>query len=230
MLRRSVVLAVVAAALAAVGGVAYASIPDSSGVIHACYLRSGGSLRVVDASVTGCKSTETALNWNQQGPPGPAGPAGPAGPTGATGATGATGPAGPAGPAGTSGAAHGYFGTDSNSLGPGQTQDIVTVSNLPTGTYLVWADIEVDGINDTATVFCGLYSGSQLLNPSTGGAWITTVQTSGVSGSQGSAGISGATTLASGTQLRLHCANDDSSNASADIAGTVTALKVDQLN
>ncbi|HUZ98951.1 MAG TPA: hypothetical protein VMU74_06290 [Gaiellaceae bacterium] len=103
----------IAAALLLVGGgVAWATIPNDGGVINACYARSGGSLRVIDASVTNCKSTETALSWNQQGaqgPQGPAGPAGPAGPQGATGATGAqgdpgpTGPQGPAGPAGPAG-------------------------------------------------------------------------------------------------------------------------------
>ena len=70
------------------------------------------SERVIDNSVTNCKSTETSLNWNQegatgsQGPigpagaPGPMGPPGPAGPAGAPGTPGATGPTGPAGPSG----------------------------------------------------------------------------------------------------------------------------------
>jgi hypothetical protein len=65
-----------AAVAAATAGVAYATIPDSGGVIHACYMKSGGNLRVIDASVTNCKSSETALDWNQigqQGPPGPPG-------------------------------------------------------------------------------------------------------------------------------------------------------------
>lgn len=95
-----------------VAGVAYATIPDSQGVIHGCYTKSGGSLRVIDDSVTNCKSGETSLDWNVAGPTGatgPAGSAGPAGPTGPAGPQGATGPAGPqgatgpAGPPGTSG-------------------------------------------------------------------------------------------------------------------------------
>lgn len=49
----------------AAGGVAYASIPDSSGVIHACYTRSSGALRVSDAGT--CTSKETALSWNTVG-------------------------------------------------------------------------------------------------------------------------------------------------------------------
>jgi hypothetical protein len=50
------------------GGVAFATIPDSSGTIHGCY-GPQGNLRVVD-SAAGCRNSETALSWNQQGPPG----------------------------------------------------------------------------------------------------------------------------------------------------------------
>jgi hypothetical protein len=58
-------------------GVAWATIPGEDGVIHACYLRSGGTLRVIDGSVTSCKRGEVALNWNVSGPRGQPGPAGP---------------------------------------------------------------------------------------------------------------------------------------------------------
>lgn len=98
--RRGVPVLVVIGALIAVG-VAFATIPDSGGVIHACYSDSNGSLRVVDG--TDCKSHETALSWNTQGTPGPTGPQGPAGPAGATGPAGPAGPAGPTGPKGDTG-------------------------------------------------------------------------------------------------------------------------------
>jgi len=69
-------------------GVAMASIPDGSGVVHGCY-NAHGALRVIDTATTAsCAGSETALDWNQTGPVGPAGPQGPAG---------AQGPAGPAG-------------------------------------------------------------------------------------------------------------------------------------
>ena len=42
--------------LAVASGIAYATIPNA-GVIHACYSRSGGTLRVIDRSVTNCKGT-----------------------------------------------------------------------------------------------------------------------------------------------------------------------------
>src|SRR6476660_3793458 len=70
-------LGVIAGAFA-VGGVAWADIPDS-GVIQGCYANKVGSLRVIDSSAGGrCDAKrETALNWNQTGPAGPPGVAGP---------------------------------------------------------------------------------------------------------------------------------------------------------
>jgi Collagen triple helix repeat (20 copies) len=50
------------------GGVAYASVPDSNGAIHACYTRVSGALRVSDTGA--CTSKETALSWNNVGPAG----------------------------------------------------------------------------------------------------------------------------------------------------------------
>jgi hypothetical protein len=83
-------------------------------VIHACYNKSTGDVRIVTAS-SACHADEHAVSWNIEGPKGPEGPAGPpgaagpkgatgaAGPAGPTGAPGAVGPAGPAGPAGPTG-------------------------------------------------------------------------------------------------------------------------------
>jgi len=75
------------------GTVAYATIPESNGIIHGCYLNnaggalppiigaSQGTLRVVDPSKgQACDSNETPLSWNQVGQRGAAGPQGPAGP------------------------------------------------------------------------------------------------------------------------------------------------------
>jgi hypothetical protein len=55
------------AASALAGGVAWAAIPDSSGVIQGCY-NSGGNLKVV--SELPCPHGYTSLPWNQQGPKG----------------------------------------------------------------------------------------------------------------------------------------------------------------
>jgi hypothetical protein len=62
-------------ALAVVGGVALAAIPDGQGNIHGCYGKPNGQLRVVE-SASDCKNNESALQWNQAGPQGPPGAAG----------------------------------------------------------------------------------------------------------------------------------------------------------
>jgi hypothetical protein len=96
--RKSVVgIAVLAVGMIA-GGVAYASVPDSAGVIHGCYAKKNGTLRVIDTATKSqkCGTNELAVNWNQTGPKGA---------TGAKGVTGAKGAAGPAGPAGKDGLA-----------------------------------------------------------------------------------------------------------------------------
>lgn len=101
-------LLVGAAAMATIGGVASAAIPDSSGIIHGCYTKRGGVLRVIDPSAGQfCTSLETPIQWSQKGPKGDAGPVGTAGPKGDKGDPGPAGPAGedgapgPAGPPGS---------------------------------------------------------------------------------------------------------------------------------
>jgi len=121
-------------AVFALGGIAAAAATSETadGVIHACYGKSNGQVRIV-AAASDCKPNEIAISWNQVGPKGDTGPMGPRGPVGpegeqgpqgeigpmgpmgpqgqkgdtgsigATGATGATGPQGPAGPQGPPG-------------------------------------------------------------------------------------------------------------------------------
>jgi type VI secretion system Hcp family effector len=87
-------------------GVAVATVPDSSGVIHACYQKSDrdptvpqpspGNLRIIDPDAgQTCDSdgsrtghTETGLHWNVAGPPGPQGAPGTPGTQGAQGSSG----------------------------------------------------------------------------------------------------------------------------------------------
>ena len=79
--RNLVAYLALAVALGLTGGVAYSAIPDSGGVIHGCYDTANGTLRVIDTEASGvCRGGETALDWNQQGPPGATGPAGAQGP------------------------------------------------------------------------------------------------------------------------------------------------------
>jgi hypothetical protein len=64
--RRVAILVVVVAGLVA-AGIAYASIPDSNGVLHGCYAKSG-NLRVIDTDLGAvCKKKETAVSWNTLG-------------------------------------------------------------------------------------------------------------------------------------------------------------------
>jgi hypothetical protein len=71
--RPSPATAIALTALAvALGGVAYATIPDSNGTIHGCYQKNDGALRVVNDDAA-CRSSEQAIDWNQQGRPGPPG-------------------------------------------------------------------------------------------------------------------------------------------------------------
>ena len=59
-----------------------ASIPDGSGVIHACYSdrgasgRNGTQLNIVDSATSGCTGGQTEVHWGQTGPPGSPGPPG----------------------------------------------------------------------------------------------------------------------------------------------------------
>jgi hypothetical protein len=57
-----------AALIVALGGVAYATIPDSNGTIHGCYQKRTGSLRVVE-SPGDCKANERPLDWQSGSQP-----------------------------------------------------------------------------------------------------------------------------------------------------------------
>lgn len=74
--RKALVIPIGALVALAVGvGFAVASIPDASGVFHACYKKHQGQLRLVE-SASACRPSEKATSWSQTGPPGPPGPPG----------------------------------------------------------------------------------------------------------------------------------------------------------
>lgn len=72
MRRRAIICAsvVIGVVGGVAGGIAYASIPDSNGVIHGCYQKKKGDLRVIDSASQSCGSKESPLTWSQTGPPG----------------------------------------------------------------------------------------------------------------------------------------------------------------
>lgn len=74
----------------------------ADGALYACFPNDGGRVRIV-SSLAECRSTETGVSWNVQGPSGPQGEQGPQGPVGPIGPTGATGETGPQGPQGEQG-------------------------------------------------------------------------------------------------------------------------------
>ena len=131
-------LAVVAAAagLLIPGAAAAATSSSKPAVVHACYAKKGGALRVA----TRCTSAQRSISWNETGPKGATGPrgatgakgaTGPQGPAGLTGATGSTGPRGATGPQGATGPAGPQGSTGPQ--GPAGTFGTVRVLDL-TGT------------------------------------------------------------------------------------------------
>ncbi len=114
--------------LALAGGVAYATIPDSSGVIHACMLNKIGTIRLIDPSAgQRCSSSlETAVSWNERGQQGVAGPAGLAG------------PAGPKGDQGDRGPSNAFQTVSSFKQLSEIAYDAATLT-LPAGTFVVFA-------------------------------------------------------------------------------------------
>jgi hypothetical protein len=95
-------------AIAVTGGIAYAAIPDGSGMIYACSLNRIGTVRLIDPSKSGlqgkCSTVETPVSWNQKGEPGPAGAKGDKGDKGDPGIPGANGDPGTPGAKGDTGA------------------------------------------------------------------------------------------------------------------------------
>jgi hypothetical protein len=140
MTRRRLLLLGVVVALAASAGIAYATIPDAGGVIHACYKSTGdnaGAVRVIDAPAQSCKASESALDWNQTGPQGPQGPSGP------------QGPQGPSGPQGPAGGAAGLF-RQSQVGGPIiGTQDVLTLQ-VSARRSMLFATVQLGNENEVA--------------------------------------------------------------------------------
>src|SRR5947209_7455376 len=66
---RFAALVMVGAVLAVAGG-AFASIPDGGGVLHGCYNKINGLLRVIDVPSQHCRRGEQAVSWSQTGPQG----------------------------------------------------------------------------------------------------------------------------------------------------------------
>ena len=181
--RRAGVIALTGAMITV--GIVTATIP-SNNVIDACYSRSGGSLRVIDSTVTKCGKNETSLAWNVQGVPGPkgdpgeTGPQGPVGPQGEPGPQGPQGPQGLQGPQGTQGPAgpSGPSVLTSFTYAPshtfvGEGFEKVLTRNLSEGMYFFSATVNMEAAatdDEDALIqfYCELRDGATVLSGASG--------------------------------------------------------------
>jgi Collagen triple helix repeat (20 copies) len=166
------------------------------------------------------------LNWNRVGPQGPAVPQGATGPAGSAGSTGATGPqgpkgdTGPQGPAGADGLSHGYYATNSYTVDDQSKHLVIGLSDLPAGTYAVFATVHRPLEDDEA--FCELDKNG---SPISDADWNHLLEQfrattfTGVIATGGSdvAGVECESALGFTTNQTL-------------VAGSITALKLDALN
>jgi hypothetical protein len=157
LIKPTVVALTIVGALLVAGGIAYATIPDGGGVIHACYQKNQGALRVIDTDkAQTCSSSENTLTWSQTGPQGQQGPPGPTGPSDAW-------------------SVDGYNAGLKNL--PFQTPvDLATTSTLPAGSYFVQAETEAENILSVSTAyFCDLVDSSNTYQETrvTSSDWVT---------------------------------------------------------
>jgi hypothetical protein len=180
--------------------VALASIPDSSGVIHGCFLTQNGQLRVIDPPTQQCLPSETAISWNQIGPQGPAGPPGPPGPPGAPG----------------SGGGSNGFVTGIRSGTITSTPSAILTLTLPAGSYMLNASVFVSNSNSGtlgAPILCWF-------SPATEGGLFAITLTPFVSGAIPTAGtvpMTDAVTLGSTGPVKVICQDNAGPGASANI-------------
>jgi len=195
-------------------GSAFGAIP-TAGVITGCYLKSGGTIRVVDPAATTCKSNETTIEWNVQGPMGAAGA------TGATGATGSTGATGPQGPSDA------YVANEKGSFAAipihsGLTT-ILTLPAVPPGNYVIHAVAAISGPSTTTTTECGLLGD---VSPLSVFVQVTTPAAPGFTFS--AIPVDTAITLAVTTDIKLSCLTSGTDVVSQP--SVITAIRVATLH
>ena len=227
--RRTLVGLLVGLAALAIGGIAYATIPDSGGVIHGCYTKASstsqpvGSLRVIDTGIgQSCALNEVALHWNQQGVKGATGPQGPQGPTGAQGPAGTQGPKGATGPSGTShGWGHATGGITLDTVG---FKEVDSIGNLPAGRYQVWVAGTIGNNGGDADADCRLAVGG-----GSSFAEIGTFRTKGGSYSTPFS-LAGDTVVGPQGSIEVDCNSSDYQSKNSSGYADLEAIKVDAFN
>jgi hypothetical protein len=207
MRTKTVPALIAAVSMLAVAGIAYATIPDSGGVIHGCYTTKDGSLRVIDPGAGGAcdAKKETALDWNQTGP------------------TGATGPQGPTGPTGTS---HGYYTYGgllvATALGTSFAK-VGELKGLASGTYVVSARGLVEDLPKNQEAECKLVAGGNDVQE-------TLVDTFAVGSPRLPFTLSAAATLTGPGSIETVCESNDTAGFASALDVSMTAVAVDALN
>jgi hypothetical protein len=226
--RPSPVLALgVIALLAVLGGVAWAAIPGPRGIIHACYRRRGGALRVIDTSAHArCGRREAELNWSETGPPGPRGGRGLAGARGATGPRGAVGPTGPIGPPG--GLSSAFTTSETAPLTLTSSRQVLTLS-LPAGNYVVNASVTIAGEDakggSTEAATCTLVKTPNPSAVASASATVPFVE----GGSAQTISLEGTWSLPAAEALELSCARNTAGSVSAKL-GRIVAVDVGSIS
>jgi hypothetical protein len=142
------------------------------------------------------------------GPQGPQGLPGPTGPTGATGLTGS---------AGQNGISHGYF--VSRKLDPiGLTGQDVVALNLPAGTFLLFAKVDLHNLNPFISTSCTIGLSSSL------GATLITFVFSGTGPDGYSLPVLDSVSLAAPDTYTVSC------QGAGNALATLSAIQVNQLN
>ena len=197
---KTIVASIVAVSTLAVASIAYATIPDGSGVIHGCYSSKDGSLRVLDTGSGGAcdAKKETALDWNRAG---------------------TTGPKGPTGPAGTSHAYYSYGGLlQATTLGPSLTS-VDQLTGLPAGTYVVSVRGIVQDAPKNQEAECRLVAGGTDVQE-------TLVDTFATASPRLPFSLSAAVTLKGPGTIETDCESDDSGGFAFAFDVSTTAVAV----
>jgi hypothetical protein len=219
------VLALSAVALLVVlGGVAWAAIPGPNGIIHACYKRRGGALRVINTSAHAkCGHREAELNWSETGPPGPRGGRGLMGARGLTGARGAVGPAGSNGTDG--GLSDAFTTSETATLALTSSRQILSLS-LPAGDYAVNASVTISNEEgpggSTQAATCTLVKTPHPSSQATASATVPFVE----GGSSQTVSLEGTWSLPAAEALELSCEQSGATGSVGAKLGRIVAVDV----
>lgn len=178
-MKRSILLLLCLAAALLAGGIAYASIPDSTGLIHGCYLPVGTGaidkqtyLRVVDTEKgQHCGKGESTLNWEGGGGSAP----------------------------------NSWLAIGERAIGIGgfSTGTVMANLSLPTGPYTLDASVWVSG--DSGGVYVVCYITTNNAPPNDGVDPTATAAVDGTVIRQASLSLTGATMLASAGSVQVRC-------------------------